>query len=136
MGRICLQRDVLNRLQVIHGFANIEFEILKGDLKPCLAVAAVNFCFLGIGNFFKHVYLGVQHLLPLSIDFSEFIRLQPEDLRDYFKSFTQRALELRLGLLRFWRGVFGTNNLRRPYTDVRVDSVNESPNQIVHGCNV
>ncbi len=129
---ICLLWDVLHRLQVIHRFSNIEFEIFKGNFKLGLTIAAVNFRALDAGNFFEYVNLGVKHLLPLSVNFSEFIWLQPEHLRDYFKSLTQCALELSLGLLRFLDSVFRTIKLRSFEADMRVDSVHESLNQIVH----
>lgn len=124
--------DVLHRLQVLNRFSNIEFEIFKGNFNLGLTIAAVNFWALDAGNFLEYVNLGVKHLLPLSVNFSEFICLQPEHLRDYFKSLTQCALKLSLGLLRFLESVFRTIKLRSFEADMRVNSVHESLNQIVH----
>ena len=117
---ICLLWDVFNWLQVFDRFANIEFEIFKCKFKLSLAVAAVNFWALEAGNFFKYVNLRVKHLLPLSVDFSEFICLLPEDLGDYFDSLTESALKLSLGFLRFLDNIFNQIVLRSFEFDVRV----------------
>jgi len=123
-------------MKVFNSFGYIKFEIFKGNFKLSLAIAAINFWALKAGNFFKYVNLRVKHLLPLSVDFSDFICLLAEYLGHYFESLAYSALELVLGLLRFLYSVCDSIIIWSFQFDVRVDCVHKILNQIIHGGDV